>query len=72
MFQQFLDLGPKGDLRIYALLHPTGLMDDPWIVTCNTCAFTATKPDLVSAQRVAKWHDQAHDVDNERRSKGLD
>jgi hypothetical protein len=66
MFQQFLDLGPKGDLRIYAVLHPTGLMDDPWIVSCIACPFTATKENHQAAVKVATWHDRAHDIANER------
>jgi len=70
MFQQFLGLKPTGDLRIYAVLEPTGRIDDPWIVRCIACPFTATKPNHQAAVKVAHWHDQAHDVANERKTHG--
>jgi len=70
MFQQLLGLKPPGDLRIYAVLEPTGYMDDPWIVTCIACNFTATSENHRAAVRVAQWHDRAHDTAAERQNEG--
>ena len=66
MFQQFLGLKPIGDLRIYAVLEPTGRHDDPWFVRCLACPFTATTPNHQAAVKVAARHDQTHDGANER------
>jgi len=69
MFQQFLGLKPAGDLRIYAVLEPTGQMDDPWLVRCIACAFQATAAHHQAAVKLAAWHDRTHDVSNERTAK---
>jgi hypothetical protein len=68
MFQQFLGLKPAGDLRIYAVLEPTGHYDEPWIVKCIACSFTATSENHTTAVKVANWHDRAHDTANERQA----
>jgi len=67
MFQQYLGLEPVGGaLRLYAGLHPTGKMADPWIVRCNACPFTATARNHQAAVKLAHRHDQTHDANNER------
>ena len=67
MFQQFLGLHDRA-MRIYAVLEPTGRMDDPWIVKCLQCPFYEIKPNHVAAVKLATWHDRAHDIDNERQA----
>jgi len=65
MFQQFLDVEPKG-ARLYGVLYPTGRMDEPWDVRCISCPYTAMAPNHTAAVRAALLHDRHHDSVNER------
>jgi hypothetical protein len=60
MFQPLLDFEPRGTLRLYALLYPSGTWTEPCEIMCNTCDYREIAPTCEIARTLAGQHDRTH------------